>query len=137
MEYELSERDGAQSVYPGDTVIGVQYLTSCCLILVETTTGIMAQHWPGMGNDTLDERMFPSEEEKGTGDREVIAIFLVTASESHGQIAEATALHRRFPQADFTYYAYKDRLCPRPTVRVGEEGFELDRVGSYHSVNIP
>lgn len=138
MVHELSENDPARSVEPGDTVVGIQYLTSCCLILVRTTAGIGAQHWPGMDPDNLDGSLFPDEEENEEEDRpEVTELFLVTALESPGQVAEATALRQRYPGAAFTYYAYERDLCPRPTVRVGAERCGLERAEHYHLVNIP
>lgn len=122
---ELYETQPACPVEIGETVCGMPYLNSCCLILVRTRHGIMAQHWPGTDPDLLDDDLFPDIPTE---------ILMVTGRESDYQKRQAQVLQLDHPSCLLHYYAYNTDRFPTPVVKVTEKAFELLNSESYHPV---
>lgn len=125
MKHLLLETQPACTVEVGDQVYGMPHLNGCCLILVRTPLGIMAQHWPGTDPALLDVNLFPADP---------IEMLMVTGRETHYQVQQAHGLQLRYPTCLLYYYAYNTNDYPMPIVQVTEETFELLNSGNYHQV---
>lgn len=125
MTHQLEQAQPARAVAIGDTVIGTPHLTVCCLILVRTPAGIMAQHWPGTDLALLDPNLFPGAPTE---------MLMVTGNDNPYQREQAHALQLRYPGGHLSYYAFNGPNYPTPFVYVGATQFLLQGIANYHAV---